>query len=164
MITIILHEMVDPMNQITKSFSNSATVEGTLKAPADAVRPVALIETDNGINRNYAQIPIFGRYYFVTRITAIQHNLYEVEFRVDVLHTYGYWIKQLECIAERSSDRYNLYLEDSEMITRSKSATQTKVFPAGFISVPKFLLAVAGGFIMPATAGQTVDGAANEEV
>lgn len=84
---------------------NSAGVpmtNGTLRNASEFITPSFTMVSDP-TGMNYCYIPAFGRYYYVTSITAVRNGLWAVECRVDVLKTYEDYIDELLVWALRTS-------------------------------------------------------------
>lgn len=120
-----------------------ATLDGTLRANTDILNPSitlqlnfepnSILEDEDGeivededgnelnsvegnknlLNFNYAYIPEFRRYYFVSDITTTNTGLYIVSLIVDVLYTYKDELLSLEGIVERNEFDYNELIDDS---------------------------------------------------
>lgn len=142
---IKLYNMTEELIKVDKTITDEIIVTGTLRDKSDVVEPVFLYESATGVNRNYAYIPDFGRYYFIKQIGVVRNNLYQLQLSIDVLKTYSTQIKALTCIIGRQQFEYNMYLDDPDFKAYTYSRIQTKNFPSGFSSTPQFLLTVAGG-------------------
>ena len=71
---------------------------------------------------NYCYIPKFGRYYFITDISNVAHNVWRVAMSCDVLHTFwggAHGINSLQGIINRTADStyVNDYIQDDEIMT-----------------------------------------------
>lgn len=71
---------------------------------------------------NYCYIPKFGRYYFITDISNVAHNVWRVAMSCDVLHTFwggSHGINTLQGIINRTADSnyVNNYIQDEEIMT-----------------------------------------------
>lgn len=87
----------------------------TLKAPTSFTNPIIVLYETNYITQNqynYAYIPEFKRYYFVTDIICISKNMWEIHMHVDVLMSWKEKIVTNKALILRSSNRYNEYLDD----------------------------------------------------
>lgn len=123
--------------------TSSLTLEGVLKEGTSLLNPSILIEStnydrvvndsnirvgylNNGIFRkiaynqlerlfdyNYAYIPDFKRYYFITDINSFRTNLWRIDMKVDVLKTYESDILKQECYVLRNQYKYDVSLEDN---------------------------------------------------
>lgn len=115
---INFYRNASPVNKVDKSITLVTTATGVLRDGASILQPVILIETtyDGGqaiiTGSNYAYIAEFGRYYYITDVTAQINGLYEVKMDVDVLMTYSSQIKQQEAVIARQAFKRNMYLDD----------------------------------------------------
>ena len=71
---------------------------------------------------NYCYIPKFGRYYFITDISNVAHNVWRVAMSCDVLHTFwggSHGINTLQGVINRTADGnyVNNYIQDNEIMT-----------------------------------------------
>lgn len=93
----------------TKRPSGGTTYSCTLKDPTSVLRPVVLISSSGSsiLNKNYAYISTFGRYYWITDMVS-DHNMWEIHMSVDVLASYRSEIldsyQYVERAANASSD------------------------------------------------------------
>ena len=92
---------------------------------------------------NYAYIPEFKRYYFITNIESVRNNVWRVSFHVDVLFTYREQIKRNSAIIERNENQYDLKLNDGLFKTQQNPRIAQIPFPSGF-NTWNFVLAIAG--------------------
>lgn len=98
-------------------------------------------------NFNYFYMPDFGRYYFVTSRTYSQQYLV-IKGHVDPLYSFASAISDCKVVANRSSSRFDLFLNDPDLLVRADSYVNTKAFPFGFTAEgsEEFILAVTGGY------------------
>lgn len=61
---------------------------------------------------NYAYIPVFGRYYFISRVTIVRSNLFRYEMHVDPLMSFRQEILALSPVISRYEHSTNFYLPD----------------------------------------------------
>ena len=92
-------------NRINKNVSFLVKLQGTLRESSDVVNPSILVESpvDAICGFNYAYIPVFKRYYYITNCTAYRDNLTVITMSVDVLFTYKETILNSPAIIVRSS-------------------------------------------------------------
>lgn len=83
-----------------------------VKEPCDILAPVIELDTPDPVSYNYAYIPAWNRYYFITSI-RFNAGLWELTARVDVLATYRAAIGAEELYVLRSSARRNGYIRDN---------------------------------------------------
>lgn len=148
MFAIKLYKTNDEPIVVNKTLSNLIDLSGTLKDETSILNPSVLIEHNNIqtlASYNYAQIPVFGRYYFIKDITSFRSALIKIDLAVDVLMSYKTQLLQQTAIISRQQKKYNLYLDDAYFKTYNYSQFSVKKFPNSFISNPNFLLVVAGG-------------------
>lgn len=88
-------------------------IEGHFKDSAEMVHPSFLTQT-NVKPYNYAYIPAFSRYYFVREVTALRTGLYQVELDSDPMMSFQGQIVSCPIVAERNTENYNGYIQDSQ--------------------------------------------------
>lgn len=67
------------------------------------------------LTANYAYIPDFNRYYFITDIVSVGRNLWQVTMSVDVLMSYYGEIMDLTALIDRNEYDYRPTLDDPLM-------------------------------------------------
>ena len=132
-------------NKLDKTLTDILTLNGTLRNESSILNPTIRIEGDVSqvINCNYMTIPTFGRSYFITDITSLRNNIFEVSGPGDVLSTYKAGIRSNVGIIFRQENVYNLYLDDGVLKVYNNPQIVTKEFPGGF-SGYEYILAIAG--------------------
>lgn len=106
----------------TKVLTSISTISGTLRESCSMTRPVVTCEFSDVPKFNYVYIPSMRRFYFVTEITFVTKNIYEVSLRVDVLMSYRNQIKSLKGIVARNEFDFNNLVEDNNRsIEKTKS-------------------------------------------
>lgn len=144
---ISFYKIADISNKITKRLPDNAplTLTGVLKDNCDLLNPVIMIENSGVPDFNYAYIPQFSRYYFMSPAVAVTNNMWEIKLHVDVLYTYRQAILSAPCIVAKSSSDYNLYLNDSNYKCYQNPHIFDQVFPSGFdVSNAHFIMSVFG--------------------
>lgn len=142
---IVLYANSSEINKVDKSLSELTTLTGTLREQSSIIDPIITIsDIDSYIgSMNYAYIPDFNRYYFITNIESVRNNLWKVSFHVDVLYTYKDAIRANSAIIERNENEYDLKLNDGLFRTQQNPRIEQFPFPNGF-NQWNFVLAVAG--------------------
>jgi hypothetical protein len=92
---------------------------------------------------NYGYLSDTGRYYYVADVEFSQQRVL-LHLKVDVLKSFASGILSSECIANRSSSKYNVYLDDNYYPRLEYSNVFTKSFPISFSKSLKYLLIVGG--------------------
>lgn len=88
------------------------TVPCQLKEPCDMLNPTIIISNIVGAVYNYAFIPAWNRYYFVTNVTFLTGNRTQYDLSVDVLASWKSQISSYTCFVERSESSYNNLFDD----------------------------------------------------
>ena len=109
---IKLYTQTIPKNKMFRNLTNEITLTGNVKDTFDILNPIVQFNYNANLkNVNYAYIPEYGRYYFVSPPIISGKTVY-LKMHVDVLFTYRNIIMKSPCIAIRSSNRGNLYFQD----------------------------------------------------
>lgn len=109
---IKLYTQTIPKNKMFRNLTNEITLTGNVKDTFDILNPIVQFNYNANLkNVNYAYIPEYGRYYFVSPPIISGKTVY-LKMHVDVLYTYRAIIMKSPCIAIRSSNRGNLYFQD----------------------------------------------------
>lgn len=146
--TITLYKCSDENTKVSKSLTSAFNLSGTLRQETSIVNPVIRINGDSSIvGYNYAYIPEFSRYYFITDIVAVVNGIWDISFSVDVLMSYKQQILALPVIVRRQESNFNSYLSDGQRLIAADD-TINIVQPSGSYSYDgqeRYFLLVAGG-------------------
>lgn len=123
---IRLYNNSSPKKKLHKDLSLVDTLTGSLKERCDLINPSIMIEGSTVPSGNYAYIPEFGRYYYITKVTSERATLWRLDMHVDVYMSYETAIRQNTPIYERSQYLFNMYLPDNEMPIEDDTFTVTK--------------------------------------
>lgn len=132
-------------NVMQKSIILKAELTGTLRDDCSIIDPIVKIEGIAASDLkyiNYAEIPDFGRYYYVNNI-ILKGKLFECHMHVDVLKTYNDKVRAKQAIIARQENSYNLLLSDGLMKTYANPNIEIKQFPGGFTDF-QYIFCVAG--------------------
>lgn len=143
--TIKLYKTPSEVNKVTKVLNDEISLTGELRESSSVITPIIKIEEDDLTDYNYAYIPEFGRYYFITNITSVRNNLWELAMRVDVLMTYAAEIKANTAVIARNSNLWNLYYQDEQFKILNYETIQTKAFGVSLNPSSQIVLICAGG-------------------
>lgn len=143
--TIKLYKTPSEVNKVTKVLNDELELTGELRESSSVITPIIKIEDDDLTDYNYAYIPEFGRYYFITNITSVRNGLWELAMRVDVLMTYADEIKANTAVIARNSNLWNLYYQDEQFKILNYETIQTKAFSASLSPSSQIVLICAGG-------------------
>ena len=89
--TLELYSNSSEYAALDKELELQITLSGILREESSIIDPSILVEDldDYITDINYAYIPEFGRYYFITNIESVRNHLWRLSLHVDVLHTYA---------------------------------------------------------------------------
>ena len=133
-------------NKIGKSFTSQVSYEGYLRDETSIIDPVIMMEMENPTGFNYAYIPEFGRYYFITDIVSVRTNLWRLSMHVDVIESFRNELQNCTCIlSDTENAGANEYLPGDVWRGLVKELTDIKVFPNGLSESGHFILITAGG-------------------
>lgn len=85
---IKLFNTTDSNNTIGKTLTDEQTFDITFKDTFDIINPIVMLKSDVPIIKNYAYIPEFGRYYFITSIQIQPNKIYKLYLECDVLESF----------------------------------------------------------------------------
>lgn len=143
---ITLYVNHSEVNKIHKSITGGQTLIGTLRNESDVVTPNIVIKHNNPTGFNYAYIPEFHRYYFITEITAIRTGLWTIKLNSDPLMSFSAEILNCSCILNNTTaNGSDNYLTGGNWIAKVKDKTEIKEFPNGLLDSGEFILITAGG-------------------
>ena len=129
---LVFKKNISPTNKVGKSFdSTTAQFSVVLKEDTNIFRPTFILQTEANLGGfNYIDGSAFsGRQYFITKVTSIGYNRYEVEAMTDVLDTWATQIKANDAVVSRQENVYNLYLDDPYFHVYNYERIQTLKFP-----------------------------------
>lgn len=147
MARIMLYKCVSENIVINKQFDGEPLIlAGTFRDGINVIEPKVIIESVDEIYKyNYCFIEKFNRYYYISNITILRNNVYELSCKCDVLYTYRAEIFNLKGVVLRQENSYNLYLNDNNFKVKNYPRIQTIGFPNGFSKDLKFVLTTSGG-------------------
>lgn len=132
-----LYQSTTELNRVDKTnyLTSTGVLSGVLREECSITEPSINIQLEGVPNFNYVYIPIFGRYYFVTNITSIKQNLWNISLEVDVLMTYKDSIYSLYGFIERNENEYNPEIIDTKRVVEQgfnveEHTIQNSVFSA----------------------------------
>lgn len=141
---VLLYSNKSENNKIGKDISLLNTLEGTIREQTSIINPTIEMNANDVPLCNYAYIPSFGRYYFITNIESVRKNLWAITMKCDVLETYKQQIWNNEGVVGRQENLYNLYLRDDMLKFSSETFTLYKKFPNSHFDSDNFLLLTCG--------------------
>ena len=131
---------------IKKNLLEEFTVSGTLRSQSSLVKPEIIFNHSNPIRYNYAYIPEFKRYYFITNVESIKNGLWLVQFEVDPLMSFKADILSLRVVVDKQSENIHgdEYIDDSSLVTDNLLFNTVYNFSNGFNDTGEYILITAG--------------------
>ena len=146
--TLNLYTNTSDNNVLSKTISLVSSISNIAwKENTSIVDPVILIESSTDLTGcNYAEIPAFGRYYYINNIEVMPGDLYALYLHCDVLMSYSDQLASCSGVVRRQESLYNMYINDSEFKVEQKSDKKTLMFSnCPFSKNNQFYIAVSGG-------------------
>lgn len=117
-IEVILYKNKSDTHRVDKTeyLTQVGSLMGVLREACSLISPSINVQLNYIPNFNYVYIPIFNRYYYVTNVTSIRKDLWEISLDIDVLMTYRDGIKKLDAFVVRNEHTYNDFLIDDRRV------------------------------------------------
>ena len=143
---IELYKTSSEKNKIGKSLANKISLEGNLREQSNVISPVITIQVNNPTQYNYAKIPEFNRYYYITEMSSVRTGIWQISLSVDVLETYKEQIKGLKAVVDKQQGtNYSTELyDDGSFRYREDTFIETAKFQNGFSETGQYILLTAG--------------------
>lgn len=133
-------------NKINKAISTGIMLSGSLRNESNIVNPSITINIDNPTIYNYAYIPDFNRYYFITNYISLRTGMWQINLKSDVLMSFKDSILSSEVLINKTeTNGKNNYLSGSNWVNNCKTKTDILTFPNGLLDDGKYILITAGG-------------------
>ena len=115
---ITLYKNSAEPNRVDKStfLELVGTFYGVFRDDTSIINMSLTIEYPSVVDFNYIYIPIFNRYYFVTDITLIRYNLYNISLSCDVLMSYKNAILNCKGFIDRNEFTYDDKIIDTKRV------------------------------------------------
>lgn len=129
--TINLYKNSAEQNRLDKSnyITFVESISGTLRDSTSITSFSVLIERTTTPDFNYVYIPVFNRYYYVTDITSVRNNLWEISLSVDVLMSYKDAILNCSAVVDRNEFDYNPLLIDTKIPLQNGETIYSSAVP-----------------------------------
>lgn len=112
---------------LRKQYSNVKDSNCILKENCTLLNPILLVKYDDSLMlSNYAYIEEFSRFYFIKNIKLVTGSMMEIEMSVDVLMSFQFEIKNLQCLVLRQENKFSEFIVDNELLTQTKRRIQVK--------------------------------------
>lgn len=96
-------------NVINKTLENEREFDIKLKEKTDIINPVIILHSKTLVLSNYAYIPEFKRFYFVSRIELFPNNIYNIALKCDVLESFKTEILESSGFINQQTKNINKY-------------------------------------------------------
>lgn len=138
--TIQLGVCRDPKNKLNKTMTDVISYDCTVKrvggtgslgvsgSGINVMAPTVTLKAGDEIfSKNFAYIPNFKRYYFVSSIDISPNGMYTLILTEDVLMSWRDDIKNCEVMLARSADFRNYYLVDERLPITQRTLVWNKI-------------------------------------
>lgn len=133
-------------NKIHKNLTSGETLSGTLRSESNVISPGIIIHYANPTGFNYAYIPDFKRYYFITEMTAVRTDIWNLKLASDPLMSFADAIMQCPVILNETTETgKSSYLPGRNWVNNCKNKTDILTFSGGLNSDGEYILITAGG-------------------
>ena len=142
---ITLYQTGDDEHTINRHMTTLGTYSCNIKNPQDIENPEIELNAIT-VSANYAYIPDFGRYYWLTPM--VKNNAITLyKGKSDVLNSFKGGILTSPCVISRNPWHFDLYLPDNKMPIESRKAAGVLPFPNNYFSGNNncFILTTLGG-------------------
>lgn len=143
---ITLYTNNSEKNKLEKSLSNAKKLSGKLREESSIVNPSILIQIENPSIFNYAYIPEFKRYYFITDAVSVRTDIWRISLHCDVLMSFKDELKATSVIlSDTESTGATNYVMGEQWASTVKTATDIVAFPNTMNVSGDYILITAGG-------------------
>lgn len=144
---IVLYKNASEPNKIGKVLSDALTLTGTLREESSVMNPSFRVASNSNLTEyNYAHILLFGRYYFIRKITIERTGVWNIDLDCDVLESFKPEILEKVALIGRQENIYNLNINDPDWKVYANKQVLTRYFPSGFADTGTYYLTVVGGY------------------
>lgn len=103
-----IYKTKSPNNVVDKILSSEHGMTGTLREETNTEKPNILIKGNLLDGYNYAYIPAFKRFYYITSSDSVRNGITRINMEVDPLMSFSADIKQLSAIISKQQQDGNL--------------------------------------------------------
>lgn len=134
------------MRYLSKNLTNEKIVNDVILKDNTSDKEPTIIISNAVMDKayNYVWLSTFNRYYSVVGKEYSQQKII-LRLTRDAKSSFVNELKNCDCIAGRSSSKYNSYLNDELYPRLQYNKPVTKLFPKGFSKKLNFVLTISGG-------------------
>lgn len=148
---LILMKCKSDTDILGKSWEDAITIEGKLMYEQDIMKPIFVVD-GNYSEYNYAYLPDFDRYYFITEQLIKTGTVTEIHLQEDILQSWAEDILANDAVLERQESKINVYFADDMYWTQTNKDIKTVPFTTSngnelVFDIPSdnYILTIAGG-------------------
>lgn len=147
--TIDILQTSSANNVINKNITSIKNgINCNVKEPMSIINPMIILGFDvETLKANYAYIPDYKRYYYITDIIPLTGGRVELHLAVDVLFSFKDDILNSTAIIDKQQHigNSNVYLNDGSYVTQEKEFHSVINYPNGFLDDGEYILITCGG-------------------
>lgn len=127
---VIFYKNKSPDTFLNKELENESTFECFLKHEVNVTNLIMELTSEGNIlSFNYAEIPLYNRFYFIEKIEKMITNKYRLFLRCDVLMSFKNEIKMNTETVTRNENLFNAYVQDNRFNALNYTQKIIKKFP-----------------------------------
>lgn len=130
--TVNIGTCLDDPRKMNKSPSLTISANCDIHDATDIMNPVFILAYNAAyIGCNYMYVPDWGRYYYITAVTALSGTRMQIEGKEDTLQTFAAELSEIECAInkqEQFEGVATLFFKDPDIIPRQDTVTFTQLF------------------------------------
>lgn len=136
----------DENNRVYKTLTDTRALSGYFRETINVTAPVFEIDIlDSDITKyNYAYIPDFKRYYFITGFETFGSSSVRMQLKTDVLMSFKQFFKNCGFIIERSESHFSRNIRDNMLLTKIYRRIETEPFPQNVFTGEHYILTTQG--------------------
>lgn len=141
-----LYNNVSEKQCMGKTLINGTEFQGVLREQSSIINPVIRVQSTELPDFNYAYVPDFKRYYFITGIRNLSVSIWEISLSVDVLESFKDSISSnVVILSDTETTGKNNYISGDQWKTSVRNTTDIISFPSGLLDSGEYILITAGG-------------------
>lgn len=131
---------------INKTISDEFSVSGTMRDATSIINPIISVKNDGVLRYNYAYIPEFQRYYYITNVESVRNGMWSLHLQVDPLMSFKADILALKVVVSKQSLKSNgdEYIDDGSLVADNLTFKSIYNFANGFNNAGEYILITAG--------------------
>lgn len=108
MVTIDFYNYTGRPNTINKTLTNPTQMQGVFRSMFNVLQPSLRVKKSDVFAFNYCYIHELNRYYFITNVSVMDSDNYDISLSLDVLKTYedGIMSATATVVEQQDADRF----------------------------------------------------------